>query len=226
MTLHVLVEGPSERAFLERWAPRLLGDQSVKIHPHQGKGSLPADLDARPEKWRRGLLDQLPATLRGFEAALDLAVDAVLVLVDADNDDPPTFVSEILAAAQRVAPKLRLAVRLAVEEFEAFYLGDLRALQRAFPKARMKSARAYKPDSICGTWELFGKIIGDGGGNKVGWAEAMGPHVTTRPERSRSPSFKAMVAAFIELVPPPPAPSRRRAWHHSQRPHNEPGRRR
>ena len=41
-------------------------------------------------------------------------------------------------------------------------------------KARMKQARAYEPDSICGTWERFGKIIDDPGGNKVAWAEAMG----------------------------------------------------
>ena len=226
MTIHVLVEGPSEHAFLERWAPRLLGDVPMKIHPHQGKGSLPADLDARPEPSRRGLLDQLPAKLRGFAAALDPVADAVLILVDADDDEPDAFASKITAAAQTIAPRLRLSVRLAVEEFEAFYLGDLRALERAFPTAKMSRARAYVPDSICGTWELFGRIVGDGGGNKVAWAEAMGPRVTTRPEKSRSPSFKAMVAAFMELVPLPPARAKRRAWRHPQKAHRDPGRRR
>jgi hypothetical protein len=90
----------------------------------------------------------------------------------------------------------------------------------------MQLARAYEPDSICGTWELFGQIVGDGGGNKVAWAEAMGPCVTTKPEKSRSPSFKGMVTAFVALVPPPPARATRRGWRHTQKPHRDPGRRR
>jgi Domain of unknown function (DUF4276) len=229
MTIHVLVEGPSEGDFLDLWAPRLLRDMPVRVHPHQGKGALPADLDARPEPWKRGLLDQLPAKLRGFANALDPAADGVVVLVDADQDDAgarEALANEITAAAQRISSKLPVAVRFAVEELEAFYLGDLHALEGAFPGADMDRARAYEPDSIVGTWQLFGTIVGDGGANKRAWAKAMGPRVTTKAEKSRSPSFKAMVAALLELVPPAPARTKRRAWRHPQKPHRDPGRRR
>jgi hypothetical protein len=201
MTIHVLVEGQSEFALLERWSPRLLRGHPVRIHPHQGKGILPNNLDAAPQAVRRGLLDQLPAKLRGFANSLDPAVDGVVVLVDADDQDPTELSMNISKAAQRASPNLRVAVHLAVEETEAFYLGDLKALRKAFPYADMASARAYAPDSICGTWELFGKIVKDGGGNKVAWAEAMGPVLTTRPGQSRSPSFQALVKGMLKLLP-------------------------
>jgi hypothetical protein len=214
MTLHVLVEGPSERAFLDRWAPRLLPGQNIRVHPHQGKGSLPIAVDSPPKSKTRGLLDQLPAKLRGLAAALDSERDAVLVLLDADDDRVDALAGRIKAVVDHCAPRLRVGISVAVEETEAFYLGDLRALQRAYPAADLEAARAYAPDSICGTWELFGRVVGDGGGNKVAWAEAMGPHVTTQPAQSRSPSFRDMIQKIHALEPAPPAPKEKRRHHH------------
>ena len=201
MTIHVLVEGASELALLDRWAPRLLRQRGVRIHPHQGKGELPVDPKAVPEGKRRGLLDQLPAKLRGFAKASQSKTHQVVVLVDADNDDQGDLVARISKVAGQVAPGLSVTVTLAVEETEAFYLGDLRSLKRAFPDADMDKARAYVPDSICGTWELFGVIVHDGGGNKVAWAEAMGPVLTVKARESRSPSFKKFVKDLLALVP-------------------------
>lgn len=221
MTIHVLVEGPSERAFFDRWVPRLLPGQDFRVHPHQGKGSLPKAVDALPGSKARGLLDQLPAKLRGFEASLDLTVDGVLVLIDADEDDVEVLASDIMDVAGRCAPRLRVNVSVAVEEMEAFYLGDQRALRRAYPQADMNAARAYIPDSICGTWELFGQIVGDGGGNKVAWAEAMGPRVTTQQAQSRSPSFRGMVQLISALVPAPLAPRKRRSYRHPAKTHKQ-----
>lgn len=217
MTIHILVEGASERAFLERWLPRLLPSQYVRVHPHQGKGSLPRVWNAPPDKKARGLLDQLPAKLRGLAQALDPHSDGILVLLDADNDEPDVLRASIAAVVEQCAPQLRLRVSVAVEETEAFYLGDLRALQRAYPNADHEKARSYQPDSICGTWELFGEIVGDGGGNKVAWAEAMGPYVTTRAAESRSPSFRCMLQAVGELVSAPQPPKKSRAFRHKSK---------
>ena len=226
MTIHILVEGPSESALLERWTPRLLKKHPTKIHPHQGKGKLPNDLTAPPATKGRGLLDQLPAKLRGFANSLNPDADRVVVLVDADNEDVSDLVDAISNAAQQVSPSLQIIVRLAVEETEAFYLGDLRALERAFPNADMKRAQKYKPDMICGTWGLFGKIVGDAGGNKVAWAEAMGPVLTTKAEESRSPSFRRFLTGLVEAVPRRSEPKVRRSYRHPARKSNEPGRRR
>lgn len=213
MTIHVLVEGPSERAFLEPWSHRLLRGHPVRVHPHQGKGTLPTDFHGPPGPRRRGLLDQLPAKLRAFANSLD-AGDGVLVLVDADNDDQASLTASICEMADAVAPHLSVVVQVAVEETEAFYLGDLAAVARAYPDADLEMGRAYEPDSVCGTWELFGRVIGDGGENKVAWAEAMGPRITTVAGRSRSPSFRALLRGFVELMPKPRPAPRKRRWRH------------
>ena len=114
----------------------------------------------------------------------------------------------------------------AIEETEAFYLGDLRALRRAFPEADMERARAYVPDSICGTWEIFGEIVHDDGGNKVAWAEAMGPVITTSPGRSRSPSFRMLLKSLRELVPSPVVRKKSRHFRHPPKNRRTPGRKR
>ncbi len=199
MKVHVLVEGPSERAFIAPWARRAFKGHSFVTHPHQGKGSLPNDLDAVPDRRRRGLLDQLPATLRAY-ADVDDAEIGVVVLVDVDEEDCANLRQRLLDVCKRVAPKLRVVVRIAIEETEAFYLGDLGALAKAFPDADLEMAADYEPDSICGTAELFGRVVGDGGLNKVSWAQTMGPRVTTVPGRSRSPSFRALHRGIARLV--------------------------
>jgi hypothetical protein len=226
MTLHILVEGPSERAFLEPWAARLLHGHPVRVHPHQGKGKLPTDMTARPEPKRRGLLDQLPATLRGFAKSLDPKKDGVVVLVDADEDDAQNLASRIQRLATACCGAVRVSVTLAIEETEAFYLGDLRALERAFPDADLRRARAYVPDSIVATWELFGEIVHDGGGNKVAWAEAMGKVVTVQPGRNRSPSFNDLLRALLALLPVPTVRKRKVGRRHPVRKHIDSGRRR
>ncbi|MBL8724631.1 MAG: DUF4276 family protein [Planctomycetes bacterium] len=220
MRIRVLVEGRSEQRLLELWGPRAFPKHELIVHPHQGKGEIPGDPAAKPDGRHRGLLDQLPATLRAFAGEPDTAV---LVLVDADNEDCRTLKKRLLTMVARVRPKPeRLMFRIAVEETEAFYLGDLRGLKKAYPQANMRKARSYRPDSICGTAELFGLVVQDDGLNKVAWAEAMGAVLTIRPEGSRSPSFRALHQALVvlttERVPAPTkAAPKKRAKHWKSR---------
>ncbi len=226
MNVHLLVEGASERAFLEPWCRRLLNGDRVKVHPHQGKGSLRHPLSQRPNPRHRGLLDQLPAKLRGFAAA-DPPPRGVVVLIDADDENCADVAKAVLDAVEEVAPSLNVVVRVAVEETEAFYLGDLRAIENAYPDADMALARSDVPDSIVGTWEVFGKVIGDDGGNKVAWAETMGEVVTTSAGRTRSPSHRALMRALRRLLKEaPPAPTKRQKYRHPARPTKDPSRRR
>ena len=43
MKLHILVEGPSEEAFLKEWLPRFLPRHPFIVITHQGKGRLSGD---------------------------------------------------------------------------------------------------------------------------------------------------------------------------------------
>lgn len=214
MIVHVLVEGRSESAFIDAWAGRAFPGHEFRPHPHEGKGSLPRK-NARPDPRRKGLLDLLPATLRAYGETRTASDYAVVVLVDADEENCLVLKKRLVAMAKEVRPRpQRLLFRIAVEETEAYYLGDLKALKAAFPQADMTRARRYKPDSIVGTAELFGEIVDDGGLNKVAWAHEMGARLTTDAATSRSESFRALVTGITKLVAPrsTPAPKRKKHW--------------
>ena len=218
MTLHIMVEGPSEVAFFDGWVKKLKSTQNIRVHAHQGKGALPAK-NASANAKLRGLLDQLPFKLKAFADTLNTHTDGILILVDADDDDPSELITRISQTVKQCAPLLKVEISVATEEMEAFYLGDLKAVKRAYPDADMVVARAYVPDSICGTWERFGEIIGDDGGNKVAWAERMGPCVTAKAAQSRSPSFKAMLGQISNLsLHTAPPPIKKKKFHHRAKP--------
>lgn len=213
MRVHVLVEGKSESELIERWAPRAFKGHTFIAHPHQGKGTLPKNPTHKPDPRRHGLLDLLPATLRAYGSSPNAAGDAVLVLVDADREDCTKLKAKLVSLVQSTNPRPKVVIRIAVEETEAFYLGDLRALRIAFPNADMRKARRYQNDSIVGTAELFGEIVADGGLNKVHWAEEMGLRLTTNPSRSTSPSFRALHRGIAKLIAGQPTPGRRSKKH-------------
>jgi len=213
MKVHVLVEGPTELAFFDLWLPRAFAGHEFVTHPHQGKGSLPRHPEKAPLPRRFGLLDLLPATLRAYATSSEMKDDGVLIVVDADDDDVVKLEQRIVEIIQANAPT-RTVVCLAIEETEAYYLGDLRALKSAYPSADMTAAGAYVPDSIVGTAELFGRIIGDDGLRKVAWAEKMGEQVTTDPAKSRSPSFRVLHKGIKRLTTKTPSqkPKPKKHW--------------
>lgn len=187
MRLHFLVEGTSEERFLRKLLPRLLPGHTCKIYPHEGKGKVPGDPLAAPVLTRRGVLDQLPAKLRAWSKTLNPTTDRVIVLVDVDHDDCAALLTELNGLRDMMSTPEYL-VRLAIEEVEAWYLGDWKALRKAFPKADANAYRTYKSDSICGTWEKFQEVIADPLERKTIWAEKMGA-VLGVDGRSSSDSF-------------------------------------
>ncbi len=192
MRIHYLVEGPSEEELLKAWLPRALPQHRHVVYPHEGKGSLPRDLLAPPEQLHRGLLHQLPAKLRAYGQVLDPATDCVVVLVDADNDEPANLRAELEAVLASCTPRPPTAIRVAVEETEAFYLGDLAAIKLAFRTFKGGPYGRYVQDSVCGTWEVFQAVVGWKYEAKVKWARAIAPHLSTAtngPALNRSPSF-------------------------------------
>jgi hypothetical protein len=90
---------------------------------------------------------------------------------------------------------------VAVEELEAWYLGDPEAIRSAYPLAKKEVLSHYQPDSICDTWELLADALYRGGRTalskkgwqavgieKYNWAASITPHMVI--EKNRSPSFK------------------------------------
>ncbi|MCI0512951.1 DUF4276 family protein [candidate division KSB1 bacterium] len=200
MRIHVLVEGLSEKAFLELWLPRFLPHHAFKIIPHRGKGKIPGDPTQTPDPKRQGLLDQLPAKLRAYGRELRSETDRILVLVDLDHDHCYELKNRLVNLLNYCDPPPLALFRIAIEEFEAFYLGDRTAIRTTFPKSKLSKMDTYVQDSICSTWELFRDVIGATGEDKPAWARLLGPHLTTKWKGNISNSFQQFCKGLLQLA--------------------------
>ena len=202
MHIEILTEDSSGARLLEHLLPKLIGAPSEphtwRIHSYRGIGRIPAGLSSSSGSSKRILLDQLPRLLRGYVRTP--GVDAVAVVLDADDRDCVTFLSELRSLAAACGAAAIALFRLAIEETEAWYFGDRAALSRAYPNARLPVLDAYVQDSICGTWQRLADAVHPGGSaaiRKAGWplpgqikhqwADKIGPYLD--PEANQSPSF-------------------------------------
>jgi hypothetical protein len=163
---------------------------------------------------KRILLDQLPRLFKGFGNTP--GIDCVLVVVDTDTRDCAEFLRELRERAATYAPCLRVLLRLAIEEVEAWYFGDRQAVLTAYPGAKRRILDKYVQDSVCGTWETLADAIHDGGAAAVGggsykaagtakheWAARIGPEMD--PDRNVSPSFGKLRDGLRRLIAEPPS---------------------
>ena len=204
MHLEVLVEDRSGSIALEIILEKILGrnhsEHSWRIHPYKGIGQLRRGLNPKSDPRRRILLDRLPGILRGYGRSLE-DHSAVVVVVDLDDRDCMEFKQELLAVLDDCDPRPRTLFRIAIEESEAWLLGDRVAVQKAYPEAKVPVLNAYEQDSICGTWERLADAVHPGGSmrlKKAGrpeagkakceWAGRIAPHMD--PDRNRSKSFQ------------------------------------
>lgn len=203
MHLEILVEDQSGRQLVEHLLPKILGayrsPHSWQLHHFRGVGRIPKNLEAEPDPRHRMLLDSLPKFLRGYSQMTE--PPQVVVVVDVDDRDCRAFLAELQALASTTAAELRVLFRIAVEETEAWILGDPDALLEVYPKAKKGVLDRYVQDSVCGTWEVLADALHPGGAaavKKTGWplpgqlkstwAESIGPRMN--PERNTSPSFR------------------------------------
>lgn len=197
----VLVEGASDVPAIREVMVRkfgLLEAEQFEIHAHQGKGELPPDVLAQPDKNKRQLLHQLPAKLRAF-AKSRAPTAVVLVVVDADKLPEDQVIAELDAMLLKLRNKrpARVLFKLAVEETESWFIADTAAVKLAYPKAKITQLKGIKPDAVVGAWELLAKAIdstGSSGTDKRRWAELIAPHLNL--ENPPSPSLKKLIAGI------------------------------
>jgi len=202
MHIEILVEDSSGERLLDIILPRIFGASADRVSwrliAYRGVGKIPANLRPGSNAASRVLLDQLPRVLRGYGKTR--GIDAVVVVIDADRRDCAELLVELNALLAGCQPTPPTLFRLAIEEVEAWYLGDRPALLAAFPKAKIAVLDAYEQDSVCGTWELLADAIHAGGAaaiRKAGWplpgqlkhewAKRIAPRLNV--ENNRSPSF-------------------------------------
>ena len=215
MHIEVLVEDSSGEKLLAQLLPQIWGEQGAphtwRLKAYKGIGRIPNGLAAKADPAKRILLDQLPRLLQGYGKTL--GIDAVVVVLDTDRRDCKDFLRELKALAGGCHPAPRTVLRLAIEETEAWYLGDREALLTAYPRAKREVLDRYEQDSACGTWELLADAVYPGGVaaiKKVGWplsgqikhewAEKIGPHMGLH--HNQSPSFGKFRDGLSRLIAP------------------------
>ncbi|SEN73507.1 hypothetical protein [Brachymonas denitrificans] len=213
MHIEILVEDSSGETLLEVVLPKLLGEygnpHTWSMHSYKGIGRIPRNLKGSADPAKRILLDQLPRLLQGYGRTP--GIDAVVVVLDTDRRSCVDFLNELKALAAGCHPAPNTLFRLAIEEVEAWYLGDRQALIDAYPRAKADVLNRYVQDSVCGTWELLADAIYPGGSaaiKKAGWplpgqvkhewAERIGPLLD--PDRNVSPSFGKLRDGLRRLV--------------------------
>ncbi|MFH0798719.1 MAG: DUF4276 family protein [Pseudomonadota bacterium] len=204
--VEVLVEEPSMEVALRLLLPRILGETSFAIYQNQCKNELIA---------------RLPQRLAGY--ANRRKNDSwfrdhcrIVVIVDRDDEDCKDLKARLEKAAKEAGLITRSTAnnntytvvnRIAVEELEAWYFGDWKAVQTAYPKvvASVPSKSKYRnPDAITGgTCEALERVLRKFGYFKTGFrkidaARAIGEHMV--PSRNRSGSFQILCSALREIA--------------------------
>ncbi len=201
--LQILVEEAATEAALRLLLPRIVGAEVTwSIYSHRGKQHLLRVLDGR----LKALSQWLPDDHR------------VVVLVDLDMGD----CRELRGTLDEIALRAGFSIwsgssgarccvmnRIAIEELEAWFFGDMEALRTAYPRLPEnlpRRATFRNPDAIKGgTWEALERVLQstgyhEGGLPKILNARSVAAHMD--PDRNRSRSFQVFRDGLRAMVLP------------------------
>jgi len=215
MHFEILIEDSSSKIAIAELFPKIIGtNHSFRTHSYKGVGKIPKNLNRDIDPRKRILLEQLPRLLKGYGKAfqnLNDHTNAVIVVCDLDKKCLKDFRSELNSILDQCNPKPLTRFCIAVEESESWFLGDIEAIKKAYPKAKVSILENYEQDSICGTWEILANAVTSGGSKrllengwqKVGlekssWSENITKYMDIN--NNNSPSFKYFKRKVLELV--------------------------
>ena len=202
MRIEFLVEEYSAEAALNNILPRMLGeDTTYAIRAFNGKTDL---------------LSQLPKRLKGYRKWLP-EDGRIVVLVDQDRENCLTLKAKLEEAAKKAGfitksgahgrSKFEVINRLAIEELEAWFFGDPKALVQAYPRVPATighKAQYRNPDAIAGgTWEALERVLKKSGYYPTGMSKVETARNISKymdPHRNHSKSFQVFRDALRELA--------------------------
>lgn len=205
MHLEILIEDLSGKKALDILIPKIVDEgDTFHVHSYKGIGHIPKNMRDAKDPSRRILMDNLPKLLKGYGRTFvnypSTTPAAVVLVCDLDEKPLAAFLGELngILDACNPAPKARFCI--AIEEGEAWFLGDVPALKSAYPNAKNEVIESYVQDSICGTWETLANAVYSGGekalslkgwqgigAEKSRWAENISPKMNV--DANNSPSF-------------------------------------
>lgn len=145
MIVEILVEEPSMENFLREVLPKILPpgyilDDNIFLRPHNGKSDLKKSI---PNKIKVFSNYHLPAK--------------VIIIHDQDSNDCKKLKKGLVELC-KTNGKCPVLVRIACKELESWYLGDMDAIEKVYPKFKAKnfkkSAKFKNPDLLQASQEL------------------------------------------------------------------------
>lgn len=206
--IYFLMEDLSGGIIVEKIMQKYKKEQEVdyKIKSFKGMGGIPQKISKASQAKTKQLLSSLPNYLKGFDKALAHmeGKKAVFVILDSDDNDCVKLKEDLVKMYQELNISLQVYFCIAIEEMEAWLLGDKKALVRAYPDARLNILQKYMQDSVIGTWECLADVVHKQGAKhfdkkvyheigkfKCECAEKIGEYLDIR--NNKSPSFNFFI---------------------------------
>jgi Domain of unknown function (DUF4276) len=176
-----LVEEPSMRPVIDVIANLIIPKEiQFRVITHQGKSDLQKSIPRKMRAWTN------PETW-------------FIILHDKDSTNCRNLKSKLLDLCPP-GKRDRTLIRIVCTELESWFLGDLEAVGKAFPKSkalRLKAKSNFRdPDSITNAYEELSKLVP--GYQKVGGAREISPHLST--EKNTSVSFRFFLSGVNRIL--------------------------
>ncbi|MGH3935130.1 MAG: DUF4276 family protein [Pseudonocardiaceae bacterium] len=190
MNLEILVEELSAERALGVLLPRIVPGIDFEIRVFRGKTDL---------------LKKLPHRLKGYADWITREDTYLVVLVDRDDDDCLALKADMekmaaaaglsTATAAPASGRVHVLKRIAVEELEAWFFGDVSAICAAYPRVPNslgQQAKYRDPDAVSGgTWEALERVLQKHSYHRSGLAKVVAAteiaqHMNAEVNRSRS----------------------------------------
>lgn len=188
--LEFLVEERSMAEVLKVLLPRILPaswvlDENYFIRPHEGKSDLKRSI---------------PKKLKGFAQHKEQTT-GFIIIQDQDSNDCRQLKQELVALCKaNQAPNIKFLVRIVCHELEAWYLGDMKAIQAVFPRfnpaRHLKKSQFRLPDTCQNPKTRLKDIVGDY--QQIATAQMIAPYIDI--EHNRSESFRQFVSGIRKFI--------------------------